>query len=37
MIGYYYSTVEASIMYIKTLKDVDELFKNKGKNKIFGD
>ena len=27
MIGYYYSTVEASIMYIKTLKDVDELFK----------
>ena len=37
MIGYYYSTVEASIMYIKTLKDVDELFKNKGKNKIFGE
>ena len=37
MIGYYYSTVEASIMYIKTLKDIDELFKNKGKNKIFGD
>ena len=37
MIGYYYSTVEASIMYIKTLKDVDELFKKKGKNKIFGD
>ena len=37
MIGYYYSTVEARMMYIKTLKDVDELFKNKGKNKIFGD
>jgi hypothetical protein len=37
MIGYYYSTVEASIMYIRTLKDIDELFKNKGKNKVFGD
>ena len=37
MIGYYYSTVEASIMYIRTLKNVDELFKNKGKNKVFGD
>lgn len=36
MIGYYYSTIEASITYIKTLKNVDELFKNKGKNKIFG-
>ena len=37
MIGYYYSTVEASIMYIRTLKDIEELFKNKGKNKVFGD
>ena len=37
MIGYYYSTVEASITYIKTLKDTSELFKNKGKNKVFGD
>ena len=37
MIGYYYSTVEAGITYIKNLKDVDELFKNKGKNKIFGE
>ena len=37
MIGYYYSTVEASITYIKTLKDTGELFKNKGKNKVFGD
>ena len=37
MIGYYYSTVEASIMYIKTLKDIEELFKNKGKNKVFGE
>ena len=37
MIGYYYSTVEASIMYIRTLKNVNELFKNKGKNKVFGD
>jgi hypothetical protein len=36
MIGYYYSTIEASITYIKTLKNVDELFQNKGKNKIFG-
>ena len=34
-IGYYYSTVEASITFIRTLKDVDELFKNTGKNKIF--
>ena len=34
-IGYYYSTVEASITFIKTLKNVDELFKNTGKNKIF--
>ena len=37
MIGYYYSTVEAGITYIKNIKDVDELFKNKGKNKIFGE
>ena len=37
MIGYYYSTVEASIMYIRTLKNVEELFKNKGINKVFGD
>ena len=36
MIGYYYSTIEASITYIKTLKNIDELFQNKGKNKIFG-
>ena len=36
MIGYYYSTIEASITYIKTLKNVDELFQNEGKNKIFG-
>ena len=34
-IGYYYSTVEASITFIRTLKNVDELFKNTGKNKIF--
>jgi hypothetical protein len=34
-IGYYYSTVEASITFIRTLKDVEELFKNTGKNKIF--
>ena len=32
MIGYYYSTVEASITYIKTLKNVEELYKNK----VFG-
>ena len=36
MIGYYYSTIEASITYIKTLKNIDELFQNKGKKKIFG-
>ena len=36
MIGYYYSTVEASISYIQTLKNIQELFQNKGKNKIFG-
>ena len=36
MIGYYYSTIEASITYIKTLQNIEELFKNKGKNKIFG-
>ena len=36
-IGYYYATAEASIMFIRTLKNIDELFKNKGKNKIFGD
>ena len=36
MIGYYYSTIEASITYIRTLKNVDELFQNKGTNKIFG-
>ena len=36
MIGYYYSTVEASITYIQTLKNIQELFHNKGKNKIFG-
>ena len=36
MIGYYYSTIEASITYIKTLKNIDELFQSKGKNKIFG-
>ena len=36
MIGYYYSTIEASITYIRDLKNVDELFHNKGKNKIFG-
>ena len=36
MIGYYYSTIEASITYIRDLKNVDELFDNKGKNKIFG-
>ena len=35
MIGYYYSTVEAGITYIKTLKDIDELFKNHGKIKVF--
>ena len=35
MIGYYYSTVEAEITYIKTLKDIDELFKNHGKIKVF--
>jgi len=34
-IGYYYSTVEASVTFIRTLKNVDELFKNTGKNKIF--
>ena len=31
-----YATIEASITYIKTLRNVDELFQNKGKNKIFG-
>ena len=36
-IGYYYATAEASIMFIKTLKNIDELFKNKGKNKVFMD
>ena len=36
MIGYYYSTIEASITYIRTLKNVDELSQNKGTNKIFG-
>ena len=36
MIGYYYSTVEASIKYIETLKNIKELFQNKGKNKVFG-
>ena len=34
-IGYYYSTVEASITFIRTLKNVDELCKNPGKSKIF--
>ena len=33
MIGYYYSNAEASVSFIKTLKNVKELYK--GKNRIF--
>ena len=35
MIGYYYSTVEAGVTYIKTLENTKELFKNKNINKVF--
>ena len=29
MIGYYYSTVEASVLYISSINDIKELIKNK--------
>ena len=29
MIGYYYSTVEASVLYIQSIKNINDLFKNK--------
>ena len=35
MIGYYYSTAEASVTFIKSLKNVEELLKCKGTNKVF--